>query len=134
MRKFGVAAFALTAVFSSIATWPAEAGSRGPSGSYDGLWTVYIRTLAGPCDPSYRYPARIAGGQVVQAVNDFSVQISGQVVASGAIAVSVSKGLGTAVGYGRLRGGSGGGRWSANNNTCNGVWSATRRLERNAAN
>ena len=74
------------------------------SHAYDGLWSVSIRTQSGPCDPSYRYPARIVGGQVVQADNDFSYQISGDVVSSGAIAVTVSKGLGSATGYGRLHG------------------------------
>ncbi len=52
--------------------------------------------------PSYRYPARIVGGQIRQADNDFSYQISGVVVSSGAIAVMVSKGGQNATGYGRL--------------------------------
>jgi hypothetical protein len=124
-----VAAASVTAVLIALSATPSAAGerARGPSNSYDGLWSVSIRTQAGPCDPSYRYPARISGGQIQQAINDFSYQISGNVIASGAVAVSISKGLGTAVGYGRLRGGSGSGRWNANNNTCIGTWSATRR-------
>ena len=77
--------------------------------------------------PSYRYPARIVGGQILQADNDFSYQISGVVVSSGAIAVTVSKGGQSATGYGRLRGGSGYGRWSAGGNQCYGTWSAMRR-------
>ena len=52
--------------------------------------------------PAYRYPARIVGGQIRQADNDFSYQISGAVVSSGAIAVTVSKGGQSATGYGRL--------------------------------
>ena len=48
--------------------------------AYDGLWSVLIHTAYGPCDPSYRYPARIIGGRVLQAENDFSYQISGAVV------------------------------------------------------
>jgi hypothetical protein len=72
-------------------------------------------------------PARIVGGRVVQAENDFSYQISGNVIASGGIAVTVSKGLGSATGYGRLHGDAGGGRWSAGNNQCYGTWSAMRR-------
>ncbi len=86
-----------------------------------------IRTQAGPCDPSYRYPARIIGGQVRQADNDFSYQISGAVVSSGGIAVTVSKGGQSATGYGRLHGAIGGGRWSAGGNACYGTWSAMRR-------
>ena len=132
MRETGgvVAAIALAALLAASAVTPSSAASkqvRAASHAYDGLWSVLIRTEAGPCDPSYRYPARIIGGQIRQADNDFSYQISGAVVSSGAIAVTVSKGLGSATGYGKLRGGMGGGRWSAGNNQCYGTWSAMRR-------
>jgi hypothetical protein len=95
--------------------------------AYDGLWSVSVRTAYGPCDPTYRYPARIVGGRVVQADNDFSYQISGAVVSSGAIAVTVYRMGQSATGYGRLRGSSGAGHWSASGNTCYGTWSALRR-------
>ena len=85
-----------------------------------------IYTSYGPC-ATYRYPARIVGGRVVQAVNDFSYQISGAVAASGATAVTVASGGQYAVGYGRLRGASGAGRWSTGGNLCSGTWSAIRR-------
>jgi hypothetical protein len=132
MRRLGgaITAIAIAGLVASIAAAPAEAGkrhARARSLAYDGLWSVAIHTKFGPCDAAYRYPARIVGGQVVQANNDFSYQISGTVVSSGAIAVTVSRGLGSATGYGRLHGGSGGGRWSAGNNQCYGTWSATRR-------
>ena len=95
--------------------------------SYDGLWSVLIHTAYGPCDPTYRYPARIIGGRVQQAENDFSYQISGAVVASGAIGVMVYRSGQSATGYGRLRGSSGSGRWSIGGNMCYGTWSAMRR-------
>jgi hypothetical protein len=95
--------------------------------AYDGLWSVSIHTAYGPCDPTYRYPARIIGGRVLQADSDFSYQISGAVVASGAIGVTVYRGGQSATGYGRLRGSSGSGRWSASGNMCYGTWSAIRR-------
>ena len=95
--------------------------------AYDGLWSVSIHTAYGPCDPTYRYPARIVGGRVMQADTDFSYQISGAVVSSGAIAVTVYRMGQSAIGYGRLRGSSGAGRWSAAGNTCYGTWSALRR-------
>jgi hypothetical protein len=88
---------------------------------------VSILTQAGPCDPSYRYPARIVGGQVRQAENDFSYQISGVVVSSGGIIVTVSKGGQSATGSGRLHGSKGGGRWSAAGGQCYGTWTAVRR-------
>jgi hypothetical protein len=111
-----------------LAVTPSDAATRRYAPHvYDGLWSVSIQTQAGPCDPNYRYPARIVGGQVLQAENDFNYQISGVVVSSGAIAVTVSRGGQSATGYGRLRGGSGSGRWSAGGNTCYGTWSAMRR-------
>jgi hypothetical protein len=129
MRKAIVlTAVAVIGVFVMTAATPSQAAGRhGRSSAYDGLWSVSIRTQAGPCDPSYRYPARIVGGQVKQADNDFSYQISGNVVSSGGIAVIVSKGGQAATGYGRLRGSSGGGRWTAGGNACYGTWSAMRR-------
>jgi hypothetical protein len=127
MKKLSVlTAVAMAGMLVAAAT-PSEAARRARSSAYDGLWSVSIRTQAGPCDPSYRYPARIVGGQIRQADNDFSYQITGVVVGSGGIAVTVSKGGQSATGYGRLHGSSGGGRWSAGGNTCYGTWSAMRR-------
>jgi hypothetical protein len=126
MKHLGVLT-AIAVVFVAMAATPSQATKRGRSGAYDGLWSVSIQTQAGPCDPSYRDPARIVGGRVTQADNDFSYQISGAVVASGGIAVTVSKGGQNAVGYGKLRGTSGGGRWSAGGNTCYGTWTAMKR-------
>jgi len=128
----GLVAWGLVA-WGSIALLaaPAEAAQKQrthyAARAYDGLWSVSIRTAYGPCDPTYRYPARIIGGRVQQADNDFSYQISGNVVSSGAIAVAVYRGGQSATGYGRLRGSSGSGRWSAGGNMCYGTWSAMRR-------
>jgi hypothetical protein len=125
-----VTAIALAALLVASVTTPSSAAGkqvRARSHAYDGLWSVSIRTQDGPCDPSYRYPARIVGGQVRQADNDFSYQISGVVVSSGAIAVTVSKAGQSATGYGRLRGSSGGGHWIAAGGQCSGLWSAMRR-------
>src|SRR5271155_5500289 len=116
MKTAGGAITAIAIGGLLMAATPSEAAAKKHytrSNPYDGLWSVSIRTQFGPCDPSYRYPARIVSGQVVQVENDFSYQITGAVVSSGAIAVTVSKGLGSATGHGRLHGGAGGGRWSA---------------------
>jgi high-affinity Fe2+/Pb2+ permease len=111
---------------------PAQAAQKqrthyAASRAYDGLWSVSIHTAYGPCDATYRYPARIVGGRVLQADSNFSYQISGAVVASGAIGVTVYRGGQSATGYGRLRGSSGSGRWSASGNMCYGTWNAMRR-------
>ncbi len=126
-----VSAISIACVLAAITATPSDAAGKkhvyARSHAYDGLWSVAIRTQAGPCDASYRYPARIVGGQIRQAENDFSYQISGVVVSSGAIAVMVSKGGQSATGYGHLHGATGYGRWSAGGNTCYGTWSAMRR-------
>ena len=136
MKKLSVvtaiAVGGLVAFFVAFLAAPVEAAQKqrahyAASRAYDGLWSVSIHTAYGPCDPTYRYPARIVGGRVTQADTDFSYQISGAVVASGAIAVTVYRMDQSATGYGRLRGSSGAGRWSAGGNTCYGTWSALRR-------
>jgi hypothetical protein len=133
VSKFGlVTAIAMGALVAGLAAAPSQAAPKRAvhSRAYDGLWSVSVFTSYGPC-ATYRYPARIVGGRVVQAVNDFSYQISGAVAASGATAVTVASGGQYAVGYGRLRGASGAGRWSAGGNLCSGTWSAIRRTAAN---
>jgi hypothetical protein len=133
MRTLGglVLGVAVAAAAMAIAAAPSHAqdsaqARHARSRAYDGLWSVSILTQTGPCDASYRYPARIVGGQITHADRDLSYEISGAVAGSGAIAVTVSKGIQSATGYGRLRGARGGGRWTAGA-MCSGVWSATRR-------
>jgi hypothetical protein len=126
LLAFVVADLAATTTAASAQAVPKRA-THARSHAFDGIWSVSILTKAGPCNASYRYPARIVGGQVTQDSNDFSYQISGAVVASGAILVTVSQGGQSATGYGRLRGASGGGRWTAGGNQCYGTWSAVRR-------
>jgi hypothetical protein len=126
LMALAVADLAATATVASAQAAPKRV-MHARSHAFDGLWSVSILTQAGPCSASYRYPARIIGGQVMQTGNDFSYQISGAVVASGAILVTVSQGGQSATGYGRLRGASGGGRWTAAGNQCYGTWTALRR-------
>lgn len=125
-----VSAIAIASMLVAVAATPSHAAGKkhARSQAYDGLWSVSIRTQVGPCDASYRYPARIVGGIIRQADSDLSYQVSGAVVSSGAIMVTVSKGLGIATGYGRLRGATGYGRWSTASNQCYGTWSAMRRV------
>ena len=137
MNRYGIVT---TIAVGGLVAWgsiallaaPAQAAQKqrthyAASHAYDGLWSVSIHTAYGPCDATYRYPARIVGGRVLQADSNFSYQISGAVVASGAIGVTVYRGGQSATGYGRLRGSSGSGRWSASGNMCYGTWSAMRR-------
>jgi hypothetical protein len=122
----GVTALAVAGLLTALVATSSGAASRATH-AFDGMWSVSIYTQSGPCDPSYRYPARIIGGQIQQADNDFSYQLSGVVISSGAIAVTVTKNGQSATGYGRLRDGKGGGRWSAESVQCYGTWNAVRR-------
>ena len=140
MNRLGIVAMIATGGLITVLAIPADAQTQAQAQrptkhrtqyagtrAFDGLWSVSIYTAYGPCDPTYRYPARIVGGRVLQADNDFSYQISGAVVASGAIGVTLYRAGQSATGYGRLRGSSGSGRWSAGSNLCYGTWSAMRR-------
>jgi hypothetical protein len=132
MVGFGsmVAAIASAVLLAPLGVTPASAAAKHPAvrASFDGMWSVSIITQSGPCDASYRYPARIYHGRVLQAENDFSYQLVGAVARNGAISVTVSKGGQSATGVGRLHGWRGGGVWSAAGGTCSGIWSALRRI------
>ena len=135
MRRYGQAAVTAAAtvlaaaLFAALLVTPSDAAGKAVArgGAFDGLWSVLIQTQYGPCDATYRYPARIVGGRVMQAENDYSYQISGAVSGGGGISVVVSKGGQSATGYGRLSGTRGGGTWRADGGQCAGSWSATRR-------
>lgn len=130
MRRLGgiMTAIAVAGLVVAFAATPSDAAKRVVrSRAFDGLWSVSIYTQNGPCSPSYRYPARIVNGQVGQAENDFSYQIAGTVVSSGAIAVTVSSGGQSATGYGRMTPTRGTGWWRTDGGQCSGVWNAIRR-------
>lgn len=91
---------------------------------YDGLWSVLVMTQKGDCDPAYRYPIRIANGQLINAGNTAFI-ITGTVAQTGAISVTVSGGGKSAVGEGRLAADEGGGSWAGG--ACSGSWTAERR-------
>jgi hypothetical protein len=94
---------------------------------FDGLWSVTIVTDKGTCDRAYRYPLRIANGQIYQASEgDQSFNIFGHVQPSGRVVVAVSRGGQRADGNGRLSGRQGHGVWSSPAG-CAGRWEADRR-------
>ena len=91
---------------------------------YDGMWSVSIVTEKGECDRGYRYPIRIANGQL-QNAGALGFTITGKVAPNGAINVTVSHGSAHASGFGRLAGNEGAGSWSGG--SCSGSWTAERR-------
>ncbi len=98
--------------------------------AYDGVWSVVIVTESGECDRAYRYPLSIARGVVAHAPGvDKSFSIKGRVTSAGAVNVTINRGKQSAKGSGRLRGDSGTGRWTSNNQ-CSGYWTAEKKPDR----
>jgi hypothetical protein len=129
MKKFvGLLAAGAIAIVLVAAAKPADAARRhsldGRSNSFDGIWSVLISTSSGSCN-SYRVSVRIVGGRVEGGAGDYS--LDGSVSSSGGAVVTVSNSMGSAVGYGRLRGTSGGGWWRTSGGECEGSWGASRR-------
>ena len=67
LRPIFAFSFAAFMVASASLSSDAAPAARQGSANFDGLWTVAIVTQQGPCDRSYRYPARIVGSRVMQA-------------------------------------------------------------------
>lgn len=109
-------------VASAIIAAAGTATSAAPR--YDGMWSVSIVTQKGDCDRGYRYPIRISNGVLANGGSD-PFTISGRVVPSGAITVTVSHGDKSAIGSGRLAGNIGEGNWQGG--ACSGTWTAERR-------
>ena len=130
MRKLGsgVTALAVAGLLTALAATSSGRGVARATRAFDGIWSVSIYTQSGPCDPSYRYPARIIGGQIRQADNDFSYQLSGVVVSSGAIAVTVTKSGQSATGYRPVaRQQTAAAAGAPQSVQCYGIWNAVRR-------
>ena len=123
---FGLLLAAFMIASASLSSDAAPAARQG-SANFDGLWSVVIVTLQGPCDRSYRYPARIVGSRVVQASADPNYRLYGAVSRSGAIRVIVVRGGQWADGRGRLTDGRGAGNWTTSGGQCAGQWTAVRR-------
>jgi hypothetical protein len=105
-------------------TLAASATSNAAGPRFDGMWSVSIVTEKGDCDRGYRYPIRISHGTLVNGGDD-PFTISGKVLPTGAITVTVSHGDKSATGQGVLAGDSGEGIWRGG--ACSGTWSAERR-------
>jgi len=109
---------------AAVVTLAASATSNAAAPRFDGLWSVSIVTEKGDCDRGYRYPIRISHGTLVNGGDD-PFTISGKVLPTGAITVTVSHGDKSATGSGRLAGDGGEGVWRGG--ACSGTWSAERR-------
>ena len=95
---------------------------------YDGSWSVVIVTETGDCDQAYRYALNIADNKVTYGGTE-SFTVSGAVLGSGAVNVTISRGEQRASGSGQLSGAKGSGKWSGKSSTsaCAGRWEAEKR-------
>lgn len=109
---------------AATVTLAASATSNAAAPRFDGMWSVSIVTDKGDCDRGYRYPIRISHGTLVNGGSD-PFTISGKVLPTGAITVTVSHGDKSATGSGKLAGDAGEGVWRGG--SCSGTWSAERR-------
>ena len=93
--------------------------------SFDGTWSVSVETTSGSCDRSFRFPIQIGKGRVFS--RDVS-GVSGRVNRRGSVQVSIRMGDRSAIGAGRLSGGTGAGSWSGRSPSgrCIGQWQAQR--------
>jgi hypothetical protein len=109
-----------------VAAGLTAAPSAFSAGSFDGHWTVTIRTEKGTCDPAYAYALKISAGTITYPEGGFDVR--GRVGASGAVSVSVARGGQYASGQGRLAGNSGAGTWrgAGSAGACSARWMAQR--------
>jgi hypothetical protein len=109
-----VARFALLATLLTAA--PAMAAT------FDGEWNVQIASSNVACSSGASVSIGINNGRV--ASSNAAVTASGRVADAGAISVTLTSGMKTAVGSGRLNGTSGSGTWRGA--LCSGTWTAQR--------
>ena len=93
--------------------------------SYDGAWDLVFVTQRGSCDPTYTFSVNVNDGIVT---HPNLVKFRGHVARTGAVRASVTVHEKYASGSGKLRGDSGGGRWTGHAGTerCSGYWMAQR--------
>ncbi len=115
--------WAAVVLITTVALGAGVSASAGAN--FDGTWSVYVATIAGPCDSTFRFPLQIARGRVFS--NDIT-GVSGRVNPRGGIQVSIRQRDRSASGAGRLSANAGSGRWSGRSTSgrCVGQWQATR--------
>jgi hypothetical protein len=122
-KTIGVRIFCALAVAASVA---APGSTAGASTKFDGLWSLVVYTTSGQCEPSYRFSGQIRNGEISYANN--SLDVTGEVVESGAVFVKVVSRSGHAEAHGQFTTTRGSGTWSGESadGRCSGTWTATR--------
>ena len=110
----------LFATMIAIALPLAHADAAGST--FDGTWNVRISSSSQTCGNGTTVAIGINNGQI--ASSNAAVMASGRVADAGNINVTLSTGIKSAVGSGRLSGASGSGTWRGA--MCSGTWTAER--------
>jgi hypothetical protein len=110
----------LFATMIAIALPLAHADAAGST--FDGTWNVRISSSSQTCGNGTTVAIGINNGQI--ASSNAVVMASGRVADAGNINVTLSTGIKSAVGSGRLSGASGSGTWRGA--MCSGTWTAER--------
>ncbi|MBR0789386.1 hypothetical protein JQ631_09915 [Bradyrhizobium manausense] len=110
----------LFATMIAIALPLAHADAAGST--FDGTWNVRISSSSQTCGNGTTVAIGINNGQI--ASGSAAMMASGRVADAGNINVTLSTGIKSAVGSGRLSGASGSGTWRGA--MCSGTWTAER--------
>src|SRR3954462_5377662 len=94
--------------------------------SYDGSWSVSVRSHFSSCESPGLYAIRVENGWI--SYDGGGVSVSGHVGEGGNVRVSIRHGDHMASGSGRIVGSRGGGTWRGNRAAimCGGRWEAQR--------
>jgi hypothetical protein len=97
--------------------------------TFDGSWSIEVRTERGACEPVYRYYIEVRDGAVRlrSMTGETSPNVAGRIHPSGRIAGQIGAVDDPVDIRGQLDGGSGEGTWNATARSCSGRWMAERR-------
>jgi hypothetical protein len=97
--------------------------------TFDGSWSVEVRTERGACEPVYRYYIEVRNGEVRlrSMTGETSPNVAGRIHPSGRIAGQIGAADDPVDIRGRLEDGSGEGTWNATARGCSGRWGAEKR-------
>lgn len=110
-------------LFASIIAIVVPLTQADAAGStFDGTWNVRITSSSQTCGNGATVAIGISNGQI--ASSNAALTASGRVADAGSISVTLSTGIKSAVGSGRLSGTSGSGTWRGA--MCSGTWTASK--------
>jgi hypothetical protein len=108
-----------------LATVLAVAPATALPKSFDGDWTVDVRTTVGDCQSEIAGTVHVQDGRVIASSAD-GVDVWGYVEDDGVVSARFTQGQDILRANGKMKGAAGSGAWSSNTRYCGGKWSARR--------